>query len=326
MKIYLNLMSLRFRMRATHTILIMFVHSHVNFGQDVSNLFFCHENINIRQIYLITTKQFIGVSSDLRSIYLFNEENFIKDTLLLSSKKNEELFQHLIILDKSRIAINTLNTSYIINTKNDRLETEKIHHLNFAELPIFNYSPLNNVVIGYVHSAKSSIGYKFVYVKDGELQDIFQDQKKLTNYNGSGQLTSKFYVDYNANKVYFPLEAANRIAIFDLNDYKTQFYDFPPLKSKNESWYYFFDHISNRHFAVNYNKDGINILHEIVDQFSRLKKIETIEGEPLSIVDKNIHIFKREREEKKELICHYFIPLFSLNQKATILEEVIVDH
>jgi len=326
MKIFLNLMLLRFSMRNKLIILIMFVHTHVSFGQDVSNLFFCHENINIRQIYLITTKQFIGVSSDLRSIYLFNEENIIKDTLLLDSKKNEELFQHLIILGNNKIAINTLNTSYVINTKNDKLETEKINNLNFAELPIFNYSPLDNIVIGYVHSVKSSIGYKFVYVKDGELREIFPDQKKLTNYNGSGQLTTKFYVDSNANKVYFPLESANRIAIFDLNNYKTQFFDFPPLQSKNESWYYFFDHISNRHFAVNYYKGGINILHEIVDQFSRLKKIETIEGEPLSIVDKNIHIFKREREEKKELICHYFIPLFSLNQKATVLEEVIVDH
>lgn len=319
-------MSLKFRLRILSVSYLLLGLTLFNYGQDISHLFYCHENIKLRQIYLINTKQFIGVSSDLRSIFLFNEQKLMQDTLLLSSRKNDELFQHLIILDKSRVAINTLNSSYIINTEKNKLDQEKIESLSFAELPIFNYSPIGNLVIGYVHSMKNSIGYKFVYVKDGDLHEIFPDQKKVTNFNGSGQFTTKFYADFTANKVYFPLESANRIAIFDLNNYKTEFFDFPPLKSKNESWYYFFDHISNRHFAVNYNKDGIHFLYEIVQQFSELKKIETIEGEPLSIINKSIHMVKREKEDKKELICHYSIPLFSLNQKATILEEIKVDH
>lgn len=92
-----------------------------------------------------------------------------------------------------------------------------------------------------------------------------------------------------------------------LADYSVSEVAFP--SSLNQSWYFFYDHIKDRQYAV--RSEGRKFTLYQLNRDAALVEVTSLIGFPKSIVDDNIHFAKRTSEGTN----HFMIPISSIKRR-----------
>ena len=301
------------------------------FSQTLENLYYCNDNQHLFNIYLLSDQRFIGLAVTNRKNYLilYDKHRLPKDTFDLGYS-DHNLLQNLHVINDTLIFFVTLNSRGVCSVASDKFKLIQ----NFAGEEIINNSStrftfqLGDFKLGQVreslkkHSEK--IGYKFYFQnKDqtGELPDGFT---KRSNYKGSGQLDSKFWMDIKSKRVFIPVETASALVIFDYGKFQSNTIYFPENNKETESWYTYYDHIDNKLYAILFRKAGNNTLYEINIEKEKLLKIKDIPFAPENIINGKFHTIAKNKAINIKVPCHYLIPISGESEKMIVLEEVLI--
>lgn len=290
-------------------LLSIFLIVHFNaFSQSLENIVYCHENVDVAELYFINPHQFVGHFYDANNnfLLLFNTSNIIIDTLEIGSN-NQDFLQGLNVLGNNLICVNTLNHKFLISVQKSGFEniakTKKMPSFN----QIFEFDGLIiNTVPKNVKSKHPEFDFKIDY--NGQMKATSKNVERKYKQINSPFLASKISYDRENGKFYMFLEDAGLLYSIGL-DGEIKTFNLPDKSSVKKSWNILFDQQKNKLYGLLFDRKGNYEVFAI--SFGSGGSVETkylnsFHKEPISVSNNRLIYQSVEKNEKgKRLICYY---------------------
>lgn len=229
-------------------------------------------------------------------VYLMNKHNLIVDTL--DKKVLPEIF---LFTYPNKVFISSIEDFWSIVIEDERLKikskefTTKWNKTTTGEAKVWRRVALEGQYIGLqgktsvVYYDSLSNDYKSLIPKRKPAKQIKNQRMIDVNY---------FYMPGYLIISIIPYQSVFRVSLSDLHT--TEFH-FPDLA--NSTWYYFFDHIAKREFAIREVKNKFS-LYELL-QNGELRFTTELITFPKAIVNSHVHyVIKNE-----DGTSHYLVPV-----------------
>jgi hypothetical protein len=281
-------------------------------SQNLENIIYCHENIDISRVYFVNSDQFVGHFYDHEDNYLllFSPSNVIIDTFKIGNNANDFL-QDINVLGNNLISANTLNHKILLSIKpNGFVEMVKMKRSPERVL-VFEF---NDLVISTISLKNSKRNESFETEVDykGHKQLITKGVDRKYKNQHSSFLPSKLQYDRKNARFYKVLEEAGVLYTIGI-DGDTKSYLFPDKSEEGKSWNVLFDHQSNQLFGMLFsNKKEYEVYELTFDDTDtiQLKMVMIFNEEPLAIFNRKIIYNSLEKNETgKKILCYYGVEI-----------------
>lgn len=291
-------------------------------GQDLNNLEYCHESINMRNIYFLESDIKVAISPDLKSIYLLKGGNVIRDTLSVKG----DLIQSVSSLGRSEIALNFMNYSLVANIASKQMRL--IDTIDYRKLQFYPSSIYTLDLMSRFRPVKDKRRKHINYVQelrteDGTIKQITDNYPKIVRRSYSNQLIGKVFFDRNEPLIYLSLEGAGKFCLYDYVTSERKVFTLQDRETKKQSWFVFYDAKTDQLHPVKFRNDGKNEVYSFDPKTQQLTPLMTIDFRPLSIIGGRIHKRDMQKDDKGKLLCHYLVPLSSEKQEETVILEAV---
>ncbi|WP_420387851.1 hypothetical protein [Roseivirga sp.] len=301
-------------------------------GQDLdSDIFFCHENLEIRELWPVTNEQFVAniryqsknqftgerlISSNM--FLLFDKTHLITDTVYVSG-----LNKTLNILDESTISISSNYTTNIYNIGDGQfnLVSKNTPNQESTEKDEYLIGSINGLNLGYISKAKDrtqkrnkkNIPQYFYLNQNGERIFINSGEEKVVGDQWESFLSRFPFalgdVSQYKDELYFNIPMAGRCYILNSKSKKVKTVIFP--EDGANSWFLTIDKMNGTHFLIAHKADNSFDIYQIDLKTNSRTLLTNVMGYMDLIHDSKVMYRKTLTEGEKEFYCYYYRSVYT---------------
>jgi hypothetical protein len=277
-------------------------------SQNLDNIIYCHENIDISKVIFISENQFLGHFYDKEFNYLliFNKANLIIDTLKIGGNRHDFL-QSVNVLGSNLINVNTLSHRILLSIQPEGFQVE----FKGRQPPALGiYFEFNDLFISSVplRNTMRNNSFKIKVSINGTEKWITKGVDRKYKEQNSPFFPSKLHYDRSNGRFYMVLEEAGVLYSIGLEG-ETKSYLFPDKSEEKKSWNILFDHERNQLYGLLFSKNGDYEVYELIfndEEAMQAKVVSSFDKEPISILNGKIVYQSIEKNEKgKKMLCYY---------------------